>query len=97
MKTITISGNFSGSVNRYVRLDVYRPNPSAYDLSKSYDNDFTEVITDLNDNAEYFIDLTGATFGDFELEISGEFTDDTITANFHKTGFKPGYAITTNQ
>ena len=97
MKTITIKGNFTGSVNRYARLDVYRPNPSAYDLSKSYDDDFIETIKDLQDGTSYFIDLTGFTFGDFDLEITGQFkAPNPIQDHFHKADFKPGYSIVTN-
>ena len=97
MKTITIEGKFKGSVNNYCRIDVYRTNPHPYDFSKSYEGDFSETLSDLENNTSYFIDITGFTFTDFDLKISGDFVGiNPITAHYHKTDFKPGYTITTN-
>ena len=96
MKTITIEGKFKGSINNHARVDLYRPNPGGYDFSKSYDGDFKETLPDLKANTNYFIDITGFTFGDFDLKISGDFIgNQPITDHFHKTDFKPGYSITT--
>ena len=97
MKSITITGKFSKQVNNYIRLDVYASNPAPYDFSKSYDGDFSESISDLKDDSAYLIDFTGITFGDFDLEISGEIiSPNPIKGHFKKTDFKPGYAIKTN-
>lgn len=99
MKTITIEGKFTDSVNNSVTVEVYRPNsiPSPYDLLKRYNTDFTEAITDLEDDLKYHIDFNGYTTGNFELKISGEFTDpNPIEESFSGGAFTPGYRIHTN-
>jgi hypothetical protein len=95
-KKIKIEGKFTNSVNRYVRLDVYRANPESYDFSKTYSNDFSEAIVDLLPNTLYFIDITGFTFGKFELKITGDFLQpNPLSDSYEQTDFKPGYTIQT--
>jgi hypothetical protein len=99
MSTITVKGKFTGSVNNFVILDVFRANslPYPYDFRKMFDGDFEEVITDLREDTKYKIDITGFTYGNFELEISGEFADpNPITEDDLKGSFSPGYTIHTN-
>jgi hypothetical protein len=98
MKTITIEGKFTESINNSVSIEVFRPNalPYPYDFRKKYFGDFKEVLKDLQDNLIYNIDFSGFTTGTFTLKISGEFTppniiNDTFTADT----FSPGYVIQT--
>jgi hypothetical protein len=100
MKKITIEGKFTGSVNNFVVLDVFRPNslPNPYDFRKTYNGSFKETIKDLQPDTIYNIDFTGYTTGKFELKISGEFVlPNPITDSFENDSFSPGYAIRTNQ
>ncbi|SDE99469.1 hypothetical protein SAMN05216464_111217 [Mucilaginibacter pineti] len=99
MKTITIKGTFTGSVNKSVSVEVYRPNglPNPYDFRKKYFDDFSENFVDLEDGAIYNIDFSGFTTGTFDLEISGEFSaPNPITDSFSAQAFSPGYVIQTN-
>ena len=100
MKKIIIEGKFTGAVNNFVVLDLFRPNsqPSPYDFRKSYDKDFKETLKDLQPELIYNIDFTGFTTGKFSLKISGEFENSNpITDSFENDTFSPGYTILTNK
>lgn len=96
MKSITIKAKFTTKSNNQVRIDVYRANPDSYDFSKSFDGNFTEVLSDLQDATDYHIDFTGSTFGQVELSVSGDFVaPNPISVSFKKTSFKPGFIVAT--
>ena len=98
MKKITIEGKFSGPVNKYVVLDVFRPNGSAspYDFKKTYNDSFKETLQDLDAGLTYNIDFSGYSADKFDLTISGEFENpNPITDSFDAGSFSPGYAIHT--
>jgi hypothetical protein len=94
MSTITINGTFTGSVNNFVQVDIYRPNPDSYDFSKEYIKSFTITLDDLPDSETFFFDLSGyAAGGQFKIDVTGD-----MQAEIHNTynnDFKPGLTITT--
>jgi hypothetical protein len=89
---LTVKGTFSGAINNFARLDLYRSNPDPYDFAKNYSATFVEVFTDLIPGDTYFLDLTGYTTGTFDLNIEGSIAAP-ITDSFTNTDFKPGYTI----
>jgi len=100
MKKIAIEGKFTGSVNNFVVLDVFRPNsiPPPYDFRKTYEESFRETLSDLEPDTDYNIDFTGFTTGQFELRISGEFeAPNPITDSFEDDTFSPGFIIHTEK
>jgi hypothetical protein len=99
MKKITIEGKFTGSVNNFVTVDVYTPNSSIihYHFFKTFVGSFNESLIDLEPNAEYYVDFSGYTTGQFELEVAGQFQNpNPLTKTYHGTTFRIGYTITTN-
>jgi hypothetical protein len=99
MKKITIEGKFTGSVNNYVVLDVFRSNssPNPYDFRKAFNASFKETLKDLHENTSYNIDFSGFTTGKFDLKISGEIeAPNPITGTYENDSFNPGYLINTN-
>jgi hypothetical protein len=100
MKKIIIEGKFTGSVNNFVIVDVFRPNslPNPYDFRKTFTASFKETLKDLQPDAGYNIDFSGFTTGNFTLKITGEFVDpNPIEDAFQNDSFNPGYFIRTNQ
>ncbi len=96
MKKIKIKGAFSGSVNNSARVEVYKPNPDGYDNVRTFDNDFTMTVDDLLPNTEYYIDISGYTFGKFDLEITGDFLPpNPLKKSYNSSEFKPGFIIKT--
>ncbi|QNA46047.1 hypothetical protein [Lacibacter sediminis] len=97
MSTITIKGNFSGNVNNFVILDVFRPNSlqNHYDFRKTFERDFEETLTDLLPGLTYNIDFTGFTTANFEITISGDFDNPNPIEDSVSKAFSPGYAIQT--
>lgn len=99
MKTITIEGKFTGSVNNFVILDIFRPNglTNPYNSTKTFYGNFKQVEKYLEPDSSYTIDLSGFTTGCFELRISGEFQNpNPILDSFHADSFNPGYFIHTH-
>jgi len=99
MKKITIEGKFTGPVNNFVVLEVFRPNAlsNPYDFRKSYNDDFKETFKDLHPDTTYNVDLAGFTTTEFSLKISGEIeVPNPITSTFQETSFNPGFVIQTN-
>jgi hypothetical protein len=92
MKKIKIKGTFSGSVNNYCRIDVYRPNPNGYDLSKQFSGSFSEEIRDLQPGVSYNLDIVGYTTGSFALSVTGDLEAE-INKTYTNTDFKPGFRI----
>jgi hypothetical protein len=98
MKKITIEGTFTGSVNKFVIVDVFRPNgfPDPYNFSKTYHGSFKETLKDLKPDTTYNIDISGFTTGEFDVKITGEFEGtNPITDHFVEGSFNPGYVIHT--
>lgn len=100
MKKIIIEGKFTGSVNNFVIVDVFRPNslPNPYDFRKTFTGSFKETLKDLQPDTGYNIDFSGFTTGNFKLKITGEFVDpNPIEETFQNDSFNPGYFIRTTQ
>lgn len=97
MKTIVITGKFTGKNNMAV-VDVFSSNATSkpYDLRKVFYKSFTFEINDLESETSYNVDVTGFTFGDFDLSITGDITK-TVQNSFSKTDFSPGYIIKTKK
>lgn len=98
MKSITIKGSFTASVNNKVQVEVYRPNffPNRYDLTKRYKDSFELKLNNLEPNSLYFIDFSGYTTTDFKVEVSGDFIDENpLKDSFENTTFVFGYQIFT--
>lgn len=96
MKTITISGTFTESVNNLVIIDLFSLNSqnNSYDVRKIFENDFVFTVNDLMPNSKYVLDVTGFTFGKFKINVTGDIPE-VIEESFKKTKFSPGYTITT--
>lgn len=96
MKTIQITGTFTDSVNNLAIVDLFSLNSTKnpYDVRKTFNKDFVFEIHDLNPDSIYILDVTGFTFGTFELNIVGDIPKN-IKDTFKKTDFSPGYKIKT--
>jgi len=92
MKKVKIKGTFTGATNNYCRIDVYRPNPNSYDLSKQFNGSFTEEIRDLQPGMSYNLDIVGYTTGTFTLAVTGDLETE-ISKTYTNTDFKPGFRI----
>jgi hypothetical protein len=98
MRTIIIEGNFSNPLNDSVVLNVFRPNnlSNPYSFSKTYESDFTETLTDLEQDTTYNIVCAGFATGEFELTISGDFENpNPIGDSFTNDNFNRVYPIHT--
>lgn len=98
MKKITIEGTFTGSVNKFAIVDIFRPNglPDPFNSSKTFHGNFKETLKDLKPDITYNIDVSGFTTGEFDLKISGDFEGtNPITVHFAEDSFNPGFVIHT--
>jgi hypothetical protein len=97
MKKITITGTFT-SVNNMVVIDVFSSNATKkpYDVRKVFYKSFIFELDDMEPMTSYIVDVTGFTFGAFEVRITGDITKP-IEASFSNTDFSPGYTIKTKK
>lgn len=98
MKTITIEGEFPEEGNRSLTLYVYSPNsaPTPYDFKKTYRQNFTEIISDLEDGSRYHVDFEGYVEGDLTVIVSGAFkSPNPIKETIKSVGFTRGFTIRT--
>lgn len=97
MKKLTIQGVCTG-VNNMVIIDVFSSNATKkpYDVRKVFYKSFVFELDDLEPGTSYIVDITGFTFGTFDLNITGEITKS-VQASFSKTDFSPGYLIKTKK
>ena len=103
MSTITITGKFTTkSENQHAEVEVYNIMPAApikdYDFKKTEEDDFSITLNDLSSGGDYYIYISGYTFGgDFTYAISGDFKGtNPITDTYNNSSFKPIFQITTN-
>ncbi|MDR6527108.1 hypothetical protein J2787_002488 [Chryseobacterium rhizosphaerae] len=97
MKKLTIQGTCTG-VNNMAIIDVFSSNATnkPYDVRKVFYKSFIFELDDLEPGTSYIVDVTGFTFGTFEVSIIGEITKP-VQAAFSNTDFSPGYIIKTKK
>lgn len=97
MKKITIKGTVTG-VNNMVIIDVFSSNATnkPYDVRKVFYKSFIFELNDMEPATSYIVDVTGFTFGTFEVGITGDITKP-IETSFSNTDFSPGYTIKTKK
>lgn len=99
MKTIIITGTFSSGGNNRVKVNVFRPStlPNPYDFERTYNHSFVETLSDLVDDTNYDINLSGNTTSHFDIEIVGDFKDpNPIIDSFSTNSIIATYPIKTD-
>jgi len=93
MSTISISGEFTSSINNSVTVTIIRP--GEYFYSEEFTGDFSLTRNDLQPEKIYNVTFAGSSPGQFAYEITGNITVNPTTGRSNAGTIACGNTIQT--